>query len=243
MKYASPQCGASRTRQARWLCGRRISHWRAVNVNAAYRGLSKNAVLSQIARPTRHQEHSASTCCTAMVAVLLVTVPSRDLTINETLLPVGADCGMAILIWTTPGNPGACTAVLQYAADQDSRQRVRIAQSVRSGTYSASVGDRRRHRAQAGDIEESSLAACDRMRRQTGNRSGGSGDRIVGETYQYRVALAGGWNGEDDMRACHDWCLNGRGRDAVHGDYYWNCCRNLTRGQNFERNLRADEKI
>ena len=45
--------------------------------------------------------------CTAMFAVLLVTVPSADLTIRETLLPVGAACGIVRLIWTTPGNPGA----------------------------------------------------------------------------------------------------------------------------------------
>jgi len=45
-----------------------------------------------------------------MLAELLMTVPSADLTINETLPPVGALCGMVMLICITPGNPGACTA-------------------------------------------------------------------------------------------------------------------------------------
>ena len=40
-----------------------------------------------------------------MVAALLVTVPSADLTIDETLLPVGALCGIVRLICATPGYP------------------------------------------------------------------------------------------------------------------------------------------
>jgi hypothetical protein len=41
---------------------------------------------------------------------LLVTVPFADLTINVTLLPVGAFCGTVMLICITPGNPAACPA-------------------------------------------------------------------------------------------------------------------------------------
>jgi hypothetical protein len=48
--------------------------------------------------------------CTAIVAVLLITVPSADVTINETLSPVVAFCGTVMLICITPGNPGACPA-------------------------------------------------------------------------------------------------------------------------------------
>jgi hypothetical protein len=64
-------------------------------------------LLEAVARPPEIGRILQATYCTAMVAELLVTVPSADLTINETLLPVGADCGTVMLIWTTPGNPGA----------------------------------------------------------------------------------------------------------------------------------------
>lgn len=41
---------------------------------------------------------------------MLVTVPSADLTITGTPLPVGALCGMLRLICATPGYPGTCPA-------------------------------------------------------------------------------------------------------------------------------------
>ena len=55
--------------------------------------------------------------CTAMVAVLLVTLPSADLTTIGTLLPVGAFCGILIFTWKTPGKPGACPAKIHFGHD------------------------------------------------------------------------------------------------------------------------------